>query len=138
MKSSVYRGLDSGEYKPLTEITIRRLRNGNVKAPQWLAGALDREDGRELQSRLQLLQGGLSRLVEKLAVGVAEFLEVGLAVLHTQRLGEVQVWLSDICHRSGLSGGKKRAPGTFPSTGATLLCSISYSPEENRARVRPV
>ena len=61
------------------------MRHGNVKAPQWLAGALDREDGRELQSRLQLLQGGLSRLVEKLAVGVAEFLEVGLACLRRSK-----------------------------------------------------
>ena len=56
-----------------------------------LASTFDGKDGGELESRLQLLQGGLSCLVEKLAVGAAEFLEVGLAVLHTQILGEAQV-----------------------------------------------
>ena len=83
------------------------------------------EKGRDLQSGFELLEGVLGGLAEKLGVGAAEFLEVGLAVLHTQRLGEVQVWLSDICHRSGLSGGKKRAPGTFPSTRGHTAMLIS-------------
>lgn len=46
------------------------------------------EEGRDLQSGFELLEGVLGGLAEELGVGAAEFLEVGLAVLHALRVAQ--------------------------------------------------
>ena len=46
------------------------------------------EEGRDLQSGFELLEGVLGTLAEELGIGAAEFLEVGLAVLHALRVAQ--------------------------------------------------
>ena len=48
------------------------------------------EEGRDLQSGFELLEGVLGGLAEELGVGAAEFFEVCFADLHTPRLAEAE------------------------------------------------